>query len=81
VCVTATGSLLPQPVVAVSGSNGSYTLLGLPPGNFRVEFSSGCGASGYLAQWWNAKKSAKTATTVKVTAATTTTAIDATMQK
>jgi 5-hydroxyisourate hydrolase-like protein (transthyretin family) len=81
VCVTATGSLLPQPVVAVSGSIGSYTLLGLPPGNFRIEFSSGCGASGYLAQWWNAKKSAKTATTVKVTAATTTTAIDATMQK
>ncbi len=81
ICVTTSSDLLQQPVVAVSRASGAYTLLGLPPGNYRIEFSSGCGASGYRTQWWDAKKSAATATVVKVTAATTTTGINATMQK
>ncbi len=81
ICVTASSALLQQPVVAVSRASGAYTLLGLPPSNYRIEFSSGCGASGYRAQWWNGKKSAATANTVTVTAATTTTGVSATMQK
>jgi hypothetical protein len=81
ICATASSPLLAQPVVAVSGASGAYTLLGLAPGNYRIEFSSGCGASGYRAQWWKDKKSAASATTVTVTAATSTTGIDATMQR
>ncbi len=81
VCVTATSALLEQPVVAVSRASGGYTLLGLPPSDYRIEFSSGCGASGYRTQWWKDKKSAATANTVTVTAAASTTGIDATMQK
>ena len=81
VCVTASSLRLAQPVVAVSGASGAYTLIGLPPSTYRIQFSSGCGASGYRTQWWDAKKSAATATVVKVTAATTTTGIDATMAK
>ena len=70
-CVTAT----------VSGTEGTYSLIGLAPSNYRAEFSSGCGASGYLSQWWNGKASAATANTVKVTAATTTTGINASLRK
>lgn len=81
VCVTASSLLLAQPVVAVSGASGAYTLLGLPPSAYRIQFSSECGASGYRTQWWDARKSAATATVVKVTAATSTTGIDATMEK
>jgi hypothetical protein len=81
VCATASSPLLAQPVVAVSGASGAYSLLGLAPGNYRIEFSSGCGASGYRTQWWKDKKSAATATTVTVTAATSTTGINATMQR
>jgi hypothetical protein len=81
ICVTASSALLQQPVVAVSAASGAYTVLGLPPSNYRIQFSSGCGASGYRTQWWDAKKSAASANTVTVTAATSTTGIDATMQK
>lgn len=81
VCVTVSSILLQQPVVAVSRASGAYTLLGLPPSNYKIKFSSGCGASGYRTQWWPDKGSEKTAKFVKVTAAATTTDIDATMQK
>jgi protocatechuate 3,4-dioxygenase beta subunit len=81
ICVTATSSLSPVPVVAVSRAGGAYSLIGLPPTKYRVEFSSGCGASGYQTQWYNGKKSAGTATLVPVTADSTTTGIDASLQK
>ncbi len=81
ICVTATTALSPVPVVAVSGAGGTYSLVGLAPSNYRVKFSSGCGASGYVTQWWKGKASAATANTVKVTAATTTTGINASLRK
>ncbi len=81
ICVTASSPLLPQPVVAVSRASGGYSLIGLAPGSYRIEFTSGCGASGYRTQWWDARKSAATAGSVTVTAATSTTGIDASMQK
>ncbi len=81
ICVTATTALSPTPVVAVSGAGGTYSLVGLAPSNYRVKFSSGCGASGYVTQWWNGKASAATANTVKVTAGTTTTGINASLRK
>src|SRR5258708_17014370 len=37
--------------IAVSGPNGSYSLLGVPPGRYKVEFSSGCGGASFKTQW------------------------------
>jgi Carboxypeptidase regulatory-like domain len=85
ICATATlasgsAGLGGQPVVAVTRHSG-YSLLDLVPGKYRVEFTSGCGASGYKTQWWKAKSSAGLATLITVTAATTTTDITAALQK
>ncbi len=66
-CVAA----VPQPgdgsprIVAVSGPGG-YTLADLPPGRYKVEFSSGCGATGYASQWWKAAASQAAATVVTI---------------
>lgn len=81
ICVTATSSLSPVPVLAVTGAGGAYSLLGMAPAKYRVEFSSGCGAAGYKTQWYSGKKSAGTATPVPVTADSTTTSVDASLQK
>ena len=66
-CVTAVplpaGSALP--VVAVTRSSG-YTLADLVPGQYKVKFSAGCGAVGYVSQWWQQKTSQKTATVISV---------------
>jgi hypothetical protein len=68
ICVTAvpvgdlTGS---QRVVAVSRTGG-YTLTELLPGDYDVEFSSGCGASGYVHHWWQDASSQAAATPVSV---------------
>jgi hypothetical protein len=83
VCVAATqtGPVAGLPVYAVTGSTGSYSIIDLPPGTYRVEFSSGCGATGYRTQWWNDESSSATATPVTVTAGTTTTGISAVLAK
>jgi hypothetical protein len=80
VCVAATaaGSV---PVYSVTSSAGSYSIADLPAGRYRVQFSSGCGASGYHTQWWRDKPTAKAATLVTVTAATPTTGISAALKK
>jgi hypothetical protein len=80
ICVTATATSGGEPVVAVTRGDG-YSILGLVPGKYRVEFTSGCGASGYKTQWWHAKSSERTATIIAVTAATTTAGITAALQK
>ena len=82
ICVTA----LPlaagfAPIVAVTGKSGAFTLLDLLPGRYKVEFSSGCGTTGYRAQWWHNANSPQTATVINVTAAQTVTGIDATMAR
>jgi hypothetical protein len=80
VCVAAIapGS---EPVYSVTSSAGSYTITGLPAGGYRVEFSSGCGASGYRTQWWRDKPARQSAMLVKVTAGTTTTGVSAALRK
>ncbi len=66
VCVSAvpiTSNLSP---VYTTSRAGTYTLTGLPPGRYRVEFLSGCGATGWAAQWWKGAGSSKTATVLSI---------------
>ena len=74
-CVTAVpvqGQVQPlldipvQPVRSVTDHAGDYSIAGLEPGRYQIEFSSGCGASGFVTQWWNNKGSAKTAKVIVV---------------
>jgi hypothetical protein len=66
-CVTAVPSPADGalPVVAVTGSSG-YTLSDLVPGDYKVRFSAGCGATGYATQWWDDVTSSKDATVIPV---------------
>ena len=82
VCVAATATIAGSgPVYSVTTGSGSYSIGDLPAGQYRVEFSSGCGAVGYHAQWWKDKASQQTATPVTVTAGTATTGIGAVLSK
>jgi hypothetical protein len=78
ICVAAVqpGS---APVIAVT-RGGSYSIIDLTPGRYRVEFTSGCGASGYATQWWKDAGSAAKATVITVPANTVTTGIDAVLK-
>jgi hypothetical protein len=80
VCVAATSAGTGR-VYSVTGSAGSYSISDLPAGNYRVQFSSGCGAMGYRTQWWKQSSTAKSASIVRVTAGTATTGISATLRK
>lgn len=55
-----------QQEVAVTNHAGGYTLTALMPGRYKVEFSSGCGASGFATQWWDNAGSAKSAKVITV---------------
>jgi hypothetical protein len=81
ICVTA----LPEtagsvPVSAVTAADGSFSAADLPPGKYLVRFGPGCGASGYLTQWYSGAPLKSGATPVTVIAGSATTAIDATMR-
>jgi hypothetical protein len=67
---------------ATTGSNGTYSIAGLPTGAYTVEFSAGCGSASdnWIYQWWKNASSYLTATPVPVTAGKTVAAIDASMQ-
>ena len=81
-CVIVTSSLPGQPpVYSVSRGNGGYQVVGLAPGKYEVEFSSGCGATGYKSQWWQDRNVPFGVTLVPVTAAATTSGISATLHK
>ena len=66
-----------NPVIGVTTSDGSYSLVDLLPGQYHVEFSIGCGASGFATQWWQQASSEQSATTINVSANGTVTGIDA----
>ncbi len=68
-----------QPVIAVSASDGSYSLIDLLPGQYHVRFSIGCGDSGFATQWWQQATSEQSATTINVSANGTVTGIDASL--
>jgi hypothetical protein len=70
----------PNDEVAISGSTGRYSLIDLPPGRYKVAFTTGCGAKGYATQWWSGASSAAGATVISVSYATIS-AIDATLRR
>jgi hypothetical protein len=80
VCVAA----LPEadgsvPVSAVTATDGSFSIANLAPGQYLIRFDPGCGASGYLTQWYSGASNKSGATPVTVVAGTATTDINATM--
>jgi len=84
-CVEATPLKVPagasaSPIYAVSRS-GAYSLTSLPPGRYLVKFSSGCGATGYRAQWWENASAASSATAITVKPGTVTAGINAAMRR
>ncbi len=69
ICVTAvpfSADLAGSPPIVAVSRTGDYRLIGLTPGQYKVEFSSGCGASGYQRQWWQDASSRSAATPVSV---------------
>jgi protocatechuate 3,4-dioxygenase beta subunit len=80
ICVTAMPLAAGfTPVVAISGTSGGFTLTEMLPGQYKVEFSSGCGVTGYRTQWWANASSAQAAMVITVSAATTVPNINAKM--
>jgi hypothetical protein len=59
-----------RPEIAISAHGGHYTLADLVPGRYKVEFSAGCGDSGFATQWWHDAPSPKSATVINVGFAT-----------
>jgi len=76
VCVTAFGPT--GPVVATT-SSGLYTIGGLVPGRYRVQFSAGCGTSGLRTQWWQHAATRSKATVLRITPGLNWAMINATM--
>ena len=81
VCVTAEPVSAGQPAVVAVTRSGKYAAMGLQPGQYRVEFSPGCGATGFTTQWWKDASSQSAATVITVPAGTVTSGIDATLSK
>jgi hypothetical protein len=81
-CVTAVplSAGVSAPVVAVTSATG-YALAELLPGQYKVRFSAGCGATGYATQWWKDAASRSAATVITVGASQTVTDISATLSK
>jgi hypothetical protein len=89
-CVTATPvspvpdpllGEVPNPVIGVTAADGTYALVGLLPGKYTVEFSVGCGDTGFRAQWWDDARSAAKATVITVSADATVTGINAALRQ
>jgi len=80
ICV---GTVTPQgaTVIISTAPDGTYTLDGLPAGNYLVEFitAPGCGSNSgsYVAQWYNNQPTQATANTVAVTVGVDTGSINA----
>lgn len=58
--------LAPAPDIAITMRSGSYRLLDLPPGQYKIKFSIGCGDTGFAAQWWNDAASVSSAKVITI---------------
>ena len=56
----------PAPEIAITTSSGAYTLTDVAAGRYKVEFSAGCGDTGFATQWWNNASSAASASVITV---------------
>jgi hypothetical protein len=65
----------------VTVAAGSYRIGDLQPGPYKVRFTAGCGATGYATRWYKDARTSKSATVVKVSAATVTTGINTTLPR
>lgn len=83
ICVTASSSTGNEVGFATSSAKGTYSITGLPPGNYPVSFTTGCGSgsSDYAPQWWDNSPTLAGATPVGVTAGNTTAGINAALLK
>ncbi len=79
VCVSAVPVAGGEPAMFTVTAAGTYSLAGITPGKYRVEFQAGCGKSGVKTQWWDAAGSSATAKVITVTAGATVSGIDAAM--
>ena len=79
VCVAAVPESPARATLYTVTSNGSYSLADVQPGRYRVEFESGCGATGWASQWWNAASSRVGASFITVRSAKEVSNIDAVM--
>jgi hypothetical protein len=81
ICVTAVpaGAAFPGagPIAGITPAAGTYTIGDAAPGDYTVEFTSGCGAAGYASQWWQDAASLTAATVISVQPGAATTGIDA----
>jgi hypothetical protein len=74
-CVTAVpfhaaadpvSGLGPAPDVAITLPSGRYRLLDLSPGQYQIEFRTGCGDTGFAVQWWQNAASSGSAKVITV---------------
>ena len=78
ICVTAIRTGISRRTI--SATDGTYTITGVIPGSYDVEFSNGCGNSGdYATQWWDEEPEPGSAVPVSVAAKSTVPDINATM--
>ncbi len=77
VCVLASLFGAGLPLLAVTNARGNFSLSGVTPSSYRVEFTAGCGVAKYRTQWFNGATSRAAATPVAVSAGTVSTGIDA----
>jgi hypothetical protein len=78
-CVTAYPAGADSVPVGAVSQGGGYSLIDLQPGRYRVEFTSGCGATGYRTQWWRDASSKRTATVITVSADHVVSGVDASL--
>ncbi len=69
------------PEIAITTATGSYSLLEVQPGRYKLKFSTGCGDSGFKTQWWQNATSRATATVITVGAGAAVTGIDAVLTR
>jgi protocatechuate 3,4-dioxygenase beta subunit len=78
ICVTAIRTGISRRTI--SATDGTYTITGVIPGSYDVEFSNGCGNSGdYANQWWDEEPEPDSAVPVSVAAESTVPGINAAM--